>query len=516
MSGKSVTLKDAQTNLAVSTGGDTALAANPVTTDANGKFSFTMDLSPGPVYAEADLGGGNERVRYGAEVMQADKIFISDIPYTFRAFNSGVINSIGNEFAITVSGVNRDITVQNGYAVIQGVLFGWASGTKVKTGSAYAGAGTRYDYLVLRQFYNGASLGKQQLLIIEGTNVTDPPVTSVEADLTKFIRGANIWDLPIKRIKTATGAAIVTYDDLVGSVAYPYSSVYLNAGIPATKIGSGLVDDTEFGYLNGVSSALQTQLDNKQPLDADLTLLAAKVIPAGALVGTTDIQTLTNKTLVAPALGTPASGVLTNASGLPLTTGVTGILPVANGGTNANSAATARTSLGVPAIGAALTESAEQSSSTVAGLSSAAGIADIRRYNFFTLPTTEKWYIITAVEWKNMATVNGRVYFGVDETGSLSPSDAETPLLAWGAISQAGANSLQKVSRIASVPIRGGTICGVWFAPDSATATFGFTVVASGPYRKDITASSQLSTNTTSWANTTSQFYVVAYYRGIN
>ena len=57
-----------------------------------------------------------------------------------------------------------------------------------------------------------------------------------------------------------------------------------------------------------------------------------KVVTLGAT------QTLTNKTLTAPALGTPVSGVLTSCTGLPLATGVTGNLPVTNlnGGTAAS------------------------------------------------------------------------------------------------------------------------------------------------------------------------------------
>jgi hypothetical protein len=60
----------------------------------------------------------------------------------------------------------------------------------------------------------------------------------------------------------------------------------LASGIDATKIADGSVDNTEFQYLNGVTSAIQTQIDSKQATIDASNRLSADLIHDGSVDNT--------------------------------------------------------------------------------------------------------------------------------------------------------------------------------------------------------------------------------------
>lgn len=104
---------------------------------------------------------------------------------------------------------------------------------------------------------------------IDGTKIADDSINS-EHYVDGSIDTAHIADSQITTAKIADSqitSAKITDGAIVNA------DVNASAAIAATKIHDGTISNTEFGYLNGVSSNIQDQLDAKGASNANLTAI---------------------------------------------------------------------------------------------------------------------------------------------------------------------------------------------------------------------------------------------------
>lgn len=112
------------------------------------------------------------------------------------------------------------------------------------------------------------------------------------------------------------------------SLQNQYIDIYFPDLLQVSNSAAGLdatLRNVESG--NGTASALQISTTTVNINGTFKVGGFTMTFPAAAstIVTLDAVQTLTNKTFTAPVLGTPASGTLTNCTGLPISTGVSGL-----------------------------------------------------------------------------------------------------------------------------------------------------------------------------------------------